>query len=188
MKAYIELLLSNFVDPIQGRNLLREYLQARILEGLQRAGAMVPLASHGGTALRFLYAIPRYSEDLDFTLEKPGAGYDFRAYLLAIQDEFVKEGYQVDVKLNDQKTVNSAFIRFSALLYEFGLTSQSDEKLAVKIEVDTNPPAGAGLDTTLVRRHVTLRLQHHDPKDRRVCPYAESQRKHGHNRKAWSIS
>ena len=32
----------------------------------------------------------------------------------------------------------------------------------MKIEVDTNPPAGAGLDTTLIRRHVTLRLQHHD--------------------------
>ena len=116
MKAYIELLLSNFVDPIQGRNLLREYLQARILEGLQRAGAMVPLAFHGGTALRFLYAIPRFSEDLDFTLEKPEAGYDFRGYLRAIQDEFIKEGYQVRVRLNDQKTVNSAFVRFSTLL------------------------------------------------------------------------
>ena len=32
----------------------------------------------------------------------------------------------------------------------------------MKIEVVTNPPAGAGLDTTLIRRHVTLRLQHHD--------------------------
>jgi predicted nucleotidyltransferase component of viral defense system len=61
------------MSPIQstGRNLVREYLQARILESLQRAGAMVPLAFHGGTALRFLYAIPRYSEDLDFALEKP---------------------------------------------------------------------------------------------------------------------
>jgi predicted nucleotidyltransferase component of viral defense system len=162
MKAYIEQLLSNVGDPIHGRNLLREYLQARILEGLQRAGAMVPLAFHGGTAVRFLYAIPRYSEDLDFALEKPGAGYDFRAYLKAIQDEFVKEGYQVGVKLNDKKTVNAAFVRFNTLLYEFGLSAQRDEVLAVKIEVDTNPPAGAGLDITLIRRHVTLRLQHHD--------------------------
>ena len=162
MKAYIEQLLSNVGDPIHGRNLLRESLQARILEVLQRSGAMVPLAFHGGTALRFLYAIPRFSEDLDFALEKPGAAYDFRTYLRAIQDEFVREGYQVNVKLNDQKTVNSAFFRFSALLYEFGLTAQRDEVLAVKIEVDTNPPAGAGLDTTIIRRHVTLRLQHHD--------------------------
>ena len=34
--------------------------------------------------------------------------------------------------------------------------------LSVKIEVDTNPPAGAVLTTSLVRRHVTLQLQHHD--------------------------
>ena len=162
MKAYIEQLVKDVADPINGSNLVREYLQARILESLQRAGAMVPLAFHGGTALRFLYSISRYSEDLDFTLEKPGAGYDFRAYLLAIQDEFVKEGYQVGINLNDKKTVNSAFVRFNNLLYEFGLSTQRDEVLAVKIEVDTHPPAGAGFDTTLVRRHVTLRLQHHD--------------------------
>ena len=162
MKVYIEQLLNGVADPINGRNLVREYLQARILEGLQRAGAMVPLAFHGGTALRFLYAIPRYSEDLDFALERTQSSYDFRAYLRVMQDEFVKEGYQVGIKLNDRKTVNSAFVRFNNLLYEFGLSPQRDEVLAVKIEVDTHPPAGAGLDTTLIRRHVTLRLQHHD--------------------------
>jgi hypothetical protein len=141
---------------------MREYLQARILECLQRLGAMVPLAFQGGTALRFLYAIPRFSEDLDFALEKPEAGYDFRGFLSEVRDEFVKEGYLLEIKANDKKTVNSAFVRFNHLLFEFGLSPQREEVLAVKIEVDTNPPAGAGLDTTLIRRHVTLRLQHHD--------------------------
>lgn len=42
---------------------------------------MIPLAFQGGTALRFLYSIRRYSEDLDFALERPDRGYDFRAYL-----------------------------------------------------------------------------------------------------------
>ncbi|MGQ9903779.1 MAG: nucleotidyl transferase AbiEii/AbiGii toxin family protein [Anaerolineae bacterium] len=37
-----------------------------------------------------------------------------------------------------------------------------DETLSVKIEVDTRPPAGATLATTVTRRHVILRLQHHD--------------------------
>jgi hypothetical protein len=35
--------------------------------------------------------------------------------------------------------------------------------LAVKLEVDTHPPAGAELSTSLIRRHVLLNLQHHDP-------------------------
>jgi len=162
MKAYLSQLLRNAPDPIASRNLAREYLQARILEGLQRAGAMVPLAFHGGTALRFLYAIPRFSEDLDFALERPESGYDFRAYLQAIQSDLAKEGYELEIRLKDQKTVNSAFVRFNHLLYELGLSAHRDEVLAVKIEVDTQPPTGAVLDTTLIRRHVTLRLQHHD--------------------------
>ncbi len=58
--------------------------------------------------------------------------------------------------------MHNAFVRFPGLLYELGLSPHRDEGLAVKIEVDTNPPAGAGLTTTVVRRHVTLQLQHHD--------------------------
>lgn len=162
MKAYLEQLLRDVPDPITGRNLAREYLQARILEIFQRSGAMLPLAFHGGTALRFLYAIPRYSEDLDFALERPAAGYDFRGYLRAVQNQFQSEGYRLEIRLNEKRTVNSAFVRFHDLPYEFGLSTQRNAVLAVKIEVDTRPPAGAGLAVTLIRRHVTLRLQHHD--------------------------
>ena len=162
MKEYIRSLLSNNADPIQKRNMIWEYLQARILESLQRSGAMVPLAFHGGTALRFLFSIPRFSEDLDFALENPSADYDFHKYLKVIQSAFSSEGYNVQVKVNDQKTVHSAFVRFYGLLYEFHLSLQSNEALSVKIEVDTNPPTGAILETDLVRRHIALRLQHHD--------------------------
>jgi hypothetical protein len=148
--------------PLQARNALREYLQARILSAMQRAGAMIPLAFLGGTALRFLYAIPRYSEDLNFALERNRDSYDFRAYLRSIRADFEAEGYAVSLKVSDQKTVHSAFVRFAGLLYETGLSPHRDEVLAVKIEVDTNPPTGAGLATTVVRRHVLLQLQHHD--------------------------
>jgi predicted nucleotidyltransferase component of viral defense system len=148
--------------PTQGRNLAREYLQARILATLQRAGAMIPLAFHGGTALHFLYAHGRYSEDLDFALEGERQYYDFRGYLRAIRSELTPEGYPVELKVSDHKMVHSAFVRFPGLLYELGLSGQRSEVLAVKLEVDTNPPAGAGLATTVVRRFVMLQLQHHD--------------------------
>lgn len=162
MKAYLSELVRNAATPAEARNLVREYLQARILGVLQRAGAMIPLAFHGGTALRFLYGSPRYSEDLDFSLEQPLEQYDFRAYLHAVRAEFAAEGYSVTLKVSDQKTVHSAFVRFSGLLYELRLSPQRDETLAVKIEVDTRPPAGARLTTTVIRRHVLLQLHHHD--------------------------
>jgi hypothetical protein len=148
--------------PFHARNLAREYLQVRILAALQSAGAMMPLAFHGGTALRFLFALQRYSEDLDFALEQPSPEYDFRRYLRTVQSELRAEGYDLEVKVNDSRVVHSAFIRFVGLPYELRLSPHREEVLAVKLEVDTNPPAGAALATTLVRRHLTLQLHHHD--------------------------
>jgi len=163
VKAYLADYVRAAPTPAHGRNLAREYLQARILGCLQRAGAMIPLAFHGGTALRFLYALPRYSEDLDFALERSKDLYDFRAYLRVIRGELSREGYMIELRANDQKVVHSAFIRFVGLPYELGFSPHRAEIFSIKIEVDTNPPAGAGLMTTLIRRHLTLHLQHHDP-------------------------
>ena len=156
MKEHLAELVRQTATPTQGRNLAREYLQARILAALQRAGAMIPLAFHDGTALRFLYTHGRYSEDLDFALEGDRGSYDFRGYLQAIRAELTPEGYPVELKVSDQKTVHSAFVRFPGLLYELGLSGQQSEVLAVKIEVDTNPPAGAGV---LRRRDIGNRPQ-----------------------------
>jgi len=162
MKDYLRQLVRSSPTPSHGWNVMREYLQARILGSLQGAGAMIPLAFHGGTALRFLYAIPRYSEDLDFALEGDPSLYDLRAYVQATRRQLGVEGYVVELKVSDHRVVHSAFIRFPGLPYELGLSSQQGQVIAVKIEIDTNPPAGAGLVTTVVRRYVTLQLQHHD--------------------------
>jgi len=162
MKEFLLTLVSALTSPLEKKNLAREYLQALILQSLQRSGAMTALAFHGGTALRFLYSLPRYSEDLDFALERDSASYNFRAYLQSIQKDMEAQGYTVTLKVNDQKTVHSAFVRFSGLLHELNLSPHQDEALAVKIEVDTRPPAGSTLETSLIRRHVLLNLQHHD--------------------------
>jgi predicted nucleotidyltransferase component of viral defense system len=162
MKEFLKTLTSAAQSPVERMNLAREYLQARILESLQRSGAMIPLAFHGGTALRFIYAIPRFSEDLDFALERPESRYDFRRFLKVIQGDLAGEGYDLEIKVSDVRTVHSAYVRFQGLLHELDISPHVSEVLSIKIEVDTDPPAGAKLATTLVRRHITLRLQHHD--------------------------
>jgi len=162
MKEHLAEVVRGAPTPVQGRNLAREYLQAQILASLQRAGAMIPLAFHGGTALRFLYGIPRYSEDLDFALEGASEEYDFRRYLRAVQRDLAAQGYAVELKVSDEKVVHSAFVRFAGLLYELGLSPQRGDMLSVKLEVDTRPPAGAVVQTSVVRRPVILQLQHHD--------------------------
>jgi nucleotidyltransferase AbiEii toxin of type IV toxin-antitoxin system len=163
MKERLRELLHDAEGGPAARNLAREFLQAAILAALQRAGAMVPLAFQGGTALRFLYSIRRYSEDLDFALERAGTGYDFRAYLEAVRADMRRDGYNVDLtRVSDQRAVHSAFVRFPGLLHELGLSGHREQALSVKLEVDARPPSGAALETTVVRRHVLLRIQHHD--------------------------
>lgn len=163
MKSHLRHILQRQQDLAGDHvNTVREYLQARILEGLQRQGAMVPLAFHGGTALRFLFELPRFSEDLDFALERPERGYDFERLVHSTVNALNAEGYDVEANPRVGRTVHSAFVRFQGLLHELGLSPHPNHKLAIKIEVDTSPPAGAVLETTIVRRHVPLHLQHHD--------------------------
>lgn len=162
MKEYLRQLISEARDPLQGRHVTREYLQARILAALQEAGAFTSLAFHGGTALRFLYGIPRYSEDLDFALDGERSTYDFRRYLRSIQSDLTAESYTLDIQVKDEGAVNNAKIRFPGLLYEMDLSARQNESMMIKLEVDTNPPAGATLETTVVRRYMLLNTQHHD--------------------------
>jgi predicted nucleotidyltransferase component of viral defense system len=162
MRDYLEDLVAKAPSPVAGKNAAREYLQARILEGLQRSGAFAALAFQGGTSLRFLFSLPRFSEDLDFALEGQEAGYDLRRWLSQIQMDLGREGYAVTLKVSDRRTVHGVFVGFPGLLFDLGLSGRREESLSVKLGVDTHPPAGAGLAISIVRRHAILRLQHHD--------------------------
>lgn len=162
MIPYLKAQIAGASTPETQRAIVRDYLQMRILGSLQRAGAMIPLAFHGGTALHFLYQLPRYSEDLDFALERHPEQYNFRKCLAAVRSDMTAETYDVEIKLNEVKVVHSAFIRFRGLYHQLGISPHQSEILAIKLEIDTDPPAGARLDTTLIQHHVPVHLQHHD--------------------------
>ena len=80
----------------------------------------------------------------------------------SVKRVFEAEGYTLEVKANAARPVHSAFVRFRGLLRELGLSPRSSETLSIKVELDTNPPRGARLETTLIRRYVTLNLSHYD--------------------------
>jgi hypothetical protein len=162
MKEYLLHLLTSSPSAVERRLLVREYLQARILEGLLERGAFRKMAFLGGTALRFLYRLPRFSEDLDFSTLKPEPGFQFQDTAEGIRRKLEAEGYAVSVK-SKTGTVASFLLRFPGLLRELGLSAHPDETITIRVETDTNPPAGARTRTTLVRRHVLLNLLHHDP-------------------------
>jgi predicted nucleotidyltransferase component of viral defense system len=162
MKDYLRQILSGVGNPVLARCLAREYLQARLLQSLQERGAFNTWAFQGGTALRFLYSMPRFSEDLDFAVVEAGMPVDFRDHVTNADRTFAAEGYEVSIRINDKRTVKAAFVSFKGLLSELGLSAHASETLSIKVEIDSNPPAGAKVVSTIVRRHVILNLRHHD--------------------------
>jgi predicted nucleotidyltransferase component of viral defense system len=162
MRALLENILREEVDDLSRRNRTREYLQARILLALQDHGAFSNWAFVGGTALRFLFGIPRYSEDLDFSLLAPGEDARFERMIEGVRSDLAAEAYLVEVKASAKKTVASAFVKFRGLLFELGLSVRKDETLSIRVEIDTNPPEGARVETRIVRHFILLNLLHHD--------------------------
>jgi len=143
---------------------MREYLQVRLLEGLQSAGASADLVFHGGTALRLLYRTPRFSEDLDFAVLRVDTPFDLVSVLTCVKHELDREGYDVSVSVKTTTPVHKALIRFRGLLYEMGLSPLPDETMLIKLEVDTNPPEHAGITTSRIPRRFgqPVRVVHHD--------------------------
>jgi hypothetical protein len=166
MKHLLKQLIHDEADASRQRNISREYLQGRILRSLQDQGIFSSWAFLGGTALRFLYALPRYSEDIDFSLTTPLPSdpftSSFEKTVYRIQRDLRKETYLVDASIKMGSAVFSAAIKFRGLLYELDISPHQDEVLSIKVEVDTNPPFGTVTETTILRRFFLLNILHHD--------------------------
>jgi predicted nucleotidyltransferase component of viral defense system len=148
-------------DPQQRLNRLREYLQAMVLRSLHESEAFRSLAFVGGTALRFLHQLPRFSEDLDFSLVT-AADYRGADWMVKVKRDLELAGFETQVTWNDRKVVHTAWIRVASVLHDAGLSALAAEKLTVKLEVDTRPPAGGRCERDVVTKFVTLALQHYD--------------------------
>lgn len=148
-------------DPGAALNRLREYLQALVLRSLHECEAFRPLAFVGGTALRFLHGLPRFSEDLDFSLVTSD-GYDAKAWLSKVKRDLALAGFDPEVTWNDRKTVHTGWVRVAGVLQEAGISAMPGQKLAIKVEIDTRPPAGARCERRVVTRHLTFLVQHYD--------------------------
>ena len=167
MKEHIRNVVAEAKTSAEATLLVREYLQARVLEALQRLGAFEHWAFFGGTALRFLYRLPRFSDDLDFSWTSVSAPREFMhsefdRYIMRVKRAFELEAYDVDVRERPDAVVQSAFVGFPGLLHDLGLSPHRGQKISIKIEIDTKPPPYASAETSLVRRHTLLNLLHYD--------------------------
>lgn len=128
---------------------LREIMQEIALAGLYRAGFFKEAAFYGGTCLRIFYGLPRFSEDLDFTLLKKSQNFSLVEYLPFLTAEFEALGMNVSVRekpRNPNSQIESAFLKTDTEWKELVLESASFKlpltkpSLKIKIEVDVFPP------------------------------------------------
>ena len=123
------------------QNAVYEITQQVVLAGLHRGGFFDRAAFYGGTCLRLFHQLPRFSEDMDFSLLSPDKDFKFENYFQPIIDEFDSLGRKVEIKKKDKKTfgrVDSAFLKDNTDIYNIAF--QTEKAVKVKIEVDTQPP------------------------------------------------
>ncbi len=140
---------------------LREYLQEMLLKLIEQNKIGHRIGFVGGTALRILFDLNRFSEDLDFSLLDHDP-FDFQKILETLKRELVLRGFAVELTRKEVGAVKSSFIKFRKVLFDVGLSPYEDEKLSVKFEIDTNPPPGFKTQTTLISKSSLIEVVHFD--------------------------
>jgi len=149
MRNYIKSVVNSDLTENENLNRVREYLQSYFLNISYKNKFYKNLVFTGGTALRFIYKIGRFSEDIDFSLSADARNYNFIDMMKNIHREFELAGYNVEIKYDDSRAVHSALLKFSDILFEAGLSSLKSQKIAIKVEIDSKPPSG-GIETSSV--------------------------------------
>lgn len=122
-------------------NIEQEVMQRIALAGLARGGFFKHAAFYGGTCLRLFHNLPRFSEDMDFSLTEKRDDIHIEDFFPAIIEEFRVAGHEVNIVKKDKKIfgrVESAFLKENTEAYD--IKFQTKKTIKVKIELDTDPP------------------------------------------------
>lgn len=130
-------------------NALKEIFQEITLLGLYRGGFFDKAVFYGGTSLRILYGLERFSEDLDFSLLEKNKDFDIEKYFPSIVSEFEALGIEISLNKKSKSSdtnIESAFLKNDTSIHTLNIETKglenvhSGRKLKIKLEVDTNPP------------------------------------------------
>lgn len=154
-------------NPIDEENALKEIVQEIILFALWRAGFFEVAAFQGGTSLRILHGLNRFSEDIDFILREPNPEFQWHPWLENIAETCEEFGIAPEVldKHHMDRNVKAALIKDTSIANQLNFRfydQQRDKKLTIKLEVDTNPPAGSNFEYTYLSFPVDHEVCHQD--------------------------
>jgi predicted nucleotidyltransferase component of viral defense system len=154
-------------NPVEEEQATKEILQEVALYALWRAGFFEVAAFQGGTSLRILHKLPRFSEDLDFILKQPDPGFEWDGYLQKLQDGFEEFGLQTEVLVKSRmdQTVKKAILKDNSISNQLNLSfyrGHPEQKLKIKLEIDINPPEGSSYEYTYLDFPLDFEVCHQD--------------------------
>lgn len=149
-------------DTLEQENILQELMQNYVLASLGKAGFFSEAIFHGGTCLRILYGMNRFSEDLDFLLKKPDPNFRWLGYLDSLKKDVSMEG--IHFEMQDRsiagEAVKKAFLKTDSigkmLTLELPFARHARKKVSIKLEIDANPPSGSGYETNYLTFPTTI--------------------------------
>lgn len=149
---------------------VREILQEIALLGLWRGKFFEHAAFYGGTALRILYGLDRFSEDLAFTLLDSKHKFDWRIFEKSVHEELESYGFTVSfaekVKQFDS-AVKSAFLKTNTRhgMLQIGIKEKMfpeihpEATIRIKVEIDTDPVLGFEFESLFLREPFTTPIR-----------------------------
>lgn len=137
-------------------NAIKEISQEIALSALSRAEFFKFAAFQGGTCLRIVHGLNRFSEDMDFVLIQPDKDFKWSHFFAELELEFNGYGFQIEVKDRSkaEDTVKKAFLKEDSfgkvlkLIYE--RTRSDIQVVNIKLEIDTNPHLGSGFESKVI--------------------------------------
>lgn len=153
--------LQSFKTNEEKFNHLRELLQILILKIIFDAGLFKNIIFVGGTALRILFDLQRFSEDLDFSLINK-KGYSLNRLSKVIRGRLLQYNLKSEMTIKEKKTVHELMIKFTKILYDMELSRLPGQKLFIKLEIDTNPPQGGNIEISVINKLFMFTIPHFD--------------------------
>lgn len=161
----IKQMMESYKDETPEVDKIREILQQTALLGLVRHQFFEHAIFYGGTALRILYGLDRYSEDLDFSLIKPNPDFNFSPFLEGMHRELESMGFQLDIMVREKNAdtgIWSAFLKANTYSLLLSINEKKkvrgihpEQKIQIKLEIDTDPPLShLPLESKLVKNPV----------------------------------
>ncbi len=157
----------NATNALEEDQATKEILQEVALYLLWRAGFFEIAAFQGGTSLRILHKLPRFSEDLDFILQQPGAAFDWSRYLKPLLTGLTEFGLHSEVldRSKMDRNIREALLKNDSIGNQLNLRfnqGRSSPTLKIKLEIDINPPAGSAFAYTYLSFPLDFEVCHQD--------------------------